>query len=96
MVDLEALARVFRQAAAPLAEAFRALGEALGPLVGQLRKLAGDGPPPTDMWERALWLRRHRNTGPVQVRRVPRRVDSGFGLCLVARGRPPYRPMRAR
>lgn len=30
---------------------------------------------PTDPKERALWLRRHRNTGPKPKRRPPRRID---------------------
>lgn len=32
-----------------------------------------DGPP-TDPMERALWLRRHRNTGPQPRRRAPRSI----------------------
>lgn len=32
--------------------------------------------PPTDPKARALWLRQHRNTGPTQQRRAPRRLDT--------------------
>ena len=36
-----------------------------------------DADVPADPRERALWLRRHRNTGPVARMRVPRRIDPG-------------------
>jgi hypothetical protein len=60
----------------------------LEPLVGEL--------PPTDPWQQALWLRRRRNTGPRPVGRAPRRLDPAGGLRVDARGRPTYRPARAR
>lgn len=54
-------------------------GEACRPLVDEVRRLcvdhAASESEPTDPMERALWLRRNRNTGPAQQQRAPRRID---------------------
>lgn len=78
-----------RQLAATLQPAL----EQLRPMLEQLQRLTGAAPP-TDPRERALWLRRNRNTGPRRPLRGPRRVDPGRGLSVMAAGRPQYRPAR--
>lgn len=40
-----------------------------------LRAGRAETDPPTDPMERALWLRKHRNTGPAAQRRVPRQIE---------------------
>lgn len=60
--------------------AMRQLAEECLPAVREFANLAArcrvlpDGPP-ADPMERALWLRRTRNTGPTDRRRAPRRID---------------------
>jgi hypothetical protein len=49
---------------------------------------------PDDPMQRALWLRRNRNTGPRPLRRAPRRLDPGGGVASLPLGRGPYRRIR--
>jgi len=59
------------------------LVELMAPLAAQLRAFAEQvqanwpaDEPPSDPMERALYLRRNRNTGPKQQSRAPRRLDA--------------------
>jgi hypothetical protein len=56
---------------APVVQRMNDAWTALRPLVEQLSA----GQPPIDPMERALWLRKHRNTGPAAPVRAPRRID---------------------
>lgn len=60
----------FSSAATRLVDAIRQLGCTFEAL-----HLASQEPPSNPM-ERALWLRKHRNTGPRERARVPRRIDA--------------------
>lgn len=80
-----------------LADAVRSFAEQLRPLLQQIQRHAVDcgyEGPPSDPRERALWLRRRRNTGPRPAARTPRRFDPPGGLRRDARGRSTYRPVR--
>lgn len=97
--DVEAFRVRVRGMLDGLAQVVRAVGEQLRPLMQQLARHAADcrqelEQPPSDPMERALWLRRRRNTGPRPAARSPRRVDPPGGLRCEARGRPVYRPAR--
>lgn len=75
-VDPQSLAHAVR----PIGDAIRSLGERLTEAVQPVADVAhrcGLVPeePPEDPMERALWLRRNRNTGPNQRQRAPRRID---------------------
>lgn len=85
------LTRQFKQVGRHLAEQFRPVVEQLARLSAQLGQPPG---PPSDPRERALWLRRNRNTGPGARLRAPRRLDPAGGLRCDPRGRPTYRPAR--
>jgi hypothetical protein len=70
-----------------LCELLRQVGEPLQRLVADLAAAFGVVPGPTDPRERALWLRKHRHTGPKVKMRAPRRMDPGRGIDTA--GRPP-------
>lgn len=74
---------------------FAAFAKAIRPIVEQLGRLAeqiGQPGPPSDPRERALWLRRNRNTGPRRPSTAPLRLDPAGGLRWDPQGRPTYRP----
>ncbi len=83
-VDPEAVRAAMAQVAAGVARLFEDLGNAIRPLLvkladtaEQMRAAGMIGETlPADPMERALYLRKHRNTGPKQQQRAPRRIDA--------------------
>jgi hypothetical protein len=66
---IEALTQGFAQ----FGSLFAAIGRALVETTEQIRPLLPERPP-EDPMQRALWLRRNRNTGPKQIQRAPRSI----------------------
>ena len=61
-------------------DAWRDISEALVPIAEQLQRSGLiEEQPPTDPRERALWLRRNRNTGPSASARAPRTINPRRG-----------------
>lgn len=82
-----------RMALAEVDAVLMPVARAMAKAIQQAARLAQlDRQPPDDPMQRALYLRRHRHTGPRTARRTPHRVDPGGGLRIVALGRPAYRP----
>ncbi len=81
-IDVQANMRASIEA---IISGIRHFGEVVRPTLESLQRLfadieaskrpADDGP--TDPMERALWLRKNRNTGPKQHRRAPRNLGVG-------------------
>jgi hypothetical protein len=71
--------RQLRAFAEALRPAFEHFGRALADFAGQVQRMERAGiiapESPVDPMERALWLRRNRNTGPALRRHAPRRID---------------------
>lgn len=66
-----------REAVQPFANVLAEFGRAVARLLDQQLRTAGvvDDTPPADPRERALYLRRNRNTGSAPQQRAPRRID---------------------
>ncbi len=80
VADAEAAFRNFGEDLARLAQAWADhMKPALAQMAEVARQLRATGiitdEPPTDPMQRALWLRKNRNTGPSPKPRVPRRID---------------------
>ncbi len=86
-MDRDAVVRAMNQAAEAMRRFLQQWAEQAAPAFEQLRRTLDQfraaGPvaevPPTDPMERALWLRRNRNTGPKQPMRAPKLIDPTRG-----------------